>query len=443
MTVAPEPPRNPAAEAETLGALLLDPQAADTALAILRAEDFYSTAHRQIFAAAKTVRESGPIDMALVRQELERRGELKSSGGAGYLAELLAACPTSAHAELYARAVLEASVRRTLERDCTRAQHEARDPGQSIDAVLEIFSRALVAANQRWGGGIGDTSIAAVLKDLFAELDDPDRDKRPALLTFGLPPLDAIVGGLAPGEFCLLAGRPSCGKSTFALQTAHYWARYRPVGFFSYEMGKKQIAWGILSSLARVAIRKDGSYDGDYADRIATAMGEAAGLRLYVDDTSPRLGALLARCRDLYNRHGCRAFFVDYLQLVKPDKTREVREQEVAAISRALKLLAGELSVPVIACAQLNRAGTTDGVKPSRPRLSNLRESGALEQDADVVIFLHDPAGWNQDGKRPAEGSAELIVAKNRSGETGLCHLLWQRGYRIFEEEVSPYEDKF
>jgi len=422
------PPQAVDIERDVLGCILLDRDAADAAFSRLVASDFYKGAHKTIFDVAHMVYEREQnVDQALVRQELSSRGELEAIGGAVYLADLVASFATSAHIESYCAIVKDASRKRQLIAAGTELVRAGFESGQPAAELLGHFSATIAAIEDGVLGGVQDSSISAVLADVFAVLD---RGATPAWTTH-LPEFDALTGGMVPGELCVITGLRGGGKSTLAANLARNWAgQGKPVLYVSYEMTRDMVAASILAAESRVAIRKDWIMSADQRRAVDAAAKAIQSLPFYIWDfsggDSRRLSSLTAKARQYHRRHGVQAVIVDYAQLVWPDGQADTREQEVAATSRALKSLAVELKAVVVACSQLNDQGLT-------------RESRALEHDADMLIHIQPV----QETYQPQADTC-IEVKKNRSGALGQVPVTWQRGWRTFESrmpDIDPGRD--
>lgn len=414
------PPQAIAAEAEVLGAMLIDKDAVDVALSILTAADFYGGKHKTIFATAAALyeRDQG-LDQALLREELAAKGQLEEIGGVAYLADLAAAVATSAHVEQLARIVKDRSLCRQLIAAGTDLVRTAFEPGRQAPELAATFAAQLSAVEEVLAGGTRSETIADVLRELFASLDG---ERLPAYKT-GLLALDQATGGMMPGELVVIMGRRGEGKSTLGVQLLRTWAGQGIPGLIcSYEMSREQLSGCLLAAEAHLVIRKDWQLTVDARAAANNAADVIAPLPLHVDDDSTRkLSALLATCRQRSRKNKCRAFLIDYIQLVPADKERDTREQDVAATSRGLKLLARELKSVVIACSQINDQGLS-------------RESRAIENDADMLIRISAP---DPETSGPVV-TAQLIVKKNRSGACGTVNATWHKGWRLFTDYCPP-----
>lgn len=417
------PAHDETAEQAVLGAILLSGRVLDEVAETLTAQAFYAPKHSAVFTAALAVRDAGqPVDAVTVLAELERRGWLEKVGGGPYLHTLLAVVPTAANAGFYADRVAECARLRGLAETGTRIVQSVHQAGSTEAAELIERARAALdhlAQAGRTGGAA--VELDELLHDGLAELAQP---AAPALST-GFPDLDAVLGGgLKPGGLYVVGARPGLGKSILCLQCALNAARGGTGAFVvSLEMSRSDVMVRIFASEASVELgdlTRRNLTSSDW-QRLRDAAGRARAWPLAVDDTAElTLTAIRSRARDRARRPGGLGLLVvDYLQLVKPADPRAPREQQVAAISRGLKLLGRELDVPVLAAAQINRA--SEQRTDRRPSVADLRESGAIEADADAVLLLHDDPDQL--------GELEVVIGKNRHGPRRSVHLAWSPHY--------------
>ena len=441
-------PHDVQAEMGVLGSMLLSPDAIYLARERLESVSFYKLSHQDVFEAVLRLSDDpGTVDLILLRDELKRIGKLEKAGGVAYLQELMEAVPTSANVEYYIEIVHEHAVRRQLIETSTGILKAAHEDGHQVEDLLdEAETKMLAVRHMKEASRVND--MRKVLLDLMPRLDQ--RHQNPGQLTglaTGFADLDRITNGLQPGEFIVVAARPSVGKTTFALNMLHHIClnEQMPAVLYSLEMQAAQIVSNVLCihhELDTQDFRRGTLTDTQWED-IERYIDDLAGMPLYIDDApSLALGDLRARARRMRHQHGVELVVVDYLQLVRPGRSRDSRAVEVAEISAGLKALARELEIPVIAVAQLNRAVEKEG---RRPRMSDLRESGAIEQDADVVMLLHRPELSEGDefasGPADSEGrggpQADLIVAKQRNGPTDTCRLVFRKRYLRFESAAA------
>jgi replicative DNA helicase len=433
-------PHNLDAEKSVLGAILINNEAFNHAAELIDARDFFRDAHRRIFDRMVTLSERGDaIDFVTLKEELGRAGELEEVGGPAYIASLADGVPKSANIEYYARIVKEKSTLRSLIHSANRIIADAYEAEQEPDLLLDEAERAIFAiAEDRIRAGF--VPLRDLVQGSFATIEKLQQHKG---MVTGVPTgfidLDEMTSGLQPSDLVLVAARPSMGKTSFVLNIAQHIGTQTDmtVGFFSLEMSKEQLFMRMLTSEARIDAHRFRSgflSEKDYG-RLSQALGTLAEARVFIDDTAS-LGVLemRAKARRLKAEHGLHLLVVDYIQLMQGRGRFESRQQELASISRSLKGLAKELTVPIVALSQLSRAPETRS--DHRPQLSDLRESGALEQDADVVMFIYREDQYRDSEGQPnqdAEGVAEIIVGKQRNGPTGSLKLAFIQEHTRFE----------
>ncbi len=421
------PPHDLEAEMAVLGSILLDGEVMGAVAPLVKAGDFYRQAHRRLFEVMLTLYDRGePLDALLVFRECERQALLEDTGGRDYIAELARSVTTPAHGEHYATIVREKSIARALIQVTSEIQQSAYAEEGKGDELLERAEAAVFElSNQR---DLGQArSVGTLLHEAFDEMQDPGRVV--SGVRTGYYQLDDMTSGLRPGELIIVAGRPSMGKTTFGLNVAMNAAiqDQKRVAIFSLEMSASNIVRNMLCAQARFEgqrLRRGGRFlSGDDQRRLADAAGPLFEAGLFIDDTPSLTPTILrSKCRRLKSREGLDLAVVDYLQLMEAIgtiKSVESRQQEISYISRSLKGLARELEIPVIAMSQLNRE--VEKRDRARPKLSDLRESGAIEQDADVICLLYRPYYYSRDESDLR--TAEIIVAKQRNGPTGSVHL--------------------
>ena len=437
------PPHNLEAEQATLGAMFLSLDAVEGALTQLQPEDFYRPAHARIFSAMSDLHSrSIPVDHLSVADRLESTGELEAAGGKPYLLDVTGMTPTTANWTRYTEIVKRMSMLRQLIGAGTGIVALGYDAPDDLDEVVGDAERMVFeVTNKRVQSNFKD--IKGLLTTSFKQLEElAERKEHITGVPTGFKKLDKLLAGLHPGDLCILAARPSVGKTALALNVAVNAAKSgAAVAVFSLEMSAEQLVQRVLCSEARINlqdVRTGYVKDADWY-AIHNAMGKLANLDFWVDDT-PSISILEVRAKARRQlRHKEKGLIiVDYLQLMQPQgKRSENRQTEIAEISRGLKILGKELGVPVLALSQLSRAVEQRAGK--RPQLSDLRESGAIEQDADVVMFIDrntDPRGEEEDG-RPQKGTAEIIVAKHRNGPTDTIQLVWNDRYTKFVDPPS------
>ncbi len=438
-----EPPQDISAEQAVLGSIMKDSAAIASIIDIFSSEEyFYVPKHRQIFRAMVNLFEKNePCDITTVSDELAKMDQLENIGGRVYLIELVTGIVTTAHATAYAKIVLEKALLRSLINICNDIELSCYQNLEDVDEILDTAESGIFSISQnRLKKGF--IQIGEMLPKTFEQIENYQDTKGGLVgLGTGFPDLDNMTAGLHNGDFVVIAGRPSMGKTAFALNIAQYVAeRNVGVGIFSIEMSKEQLALRFLCAKAKInqhLLRTGKLRDNEWA-KLAEASGPMANAPIYIDD-SATLSTLemKAKARRLKAQHNIGMIIVDYIQMIHSAGRSENRQQEMSLISRGLKVLAKELEIPVVACSQLSRMVEMRG-GDKRPQLSDLRESGAIEQDADVVMFVYRPEFYlshldRDDPKRmEVEGKAEIIVAKQRNGPTGLVNLAFLKDYVSF-----------
>jgi replicative DNA helicase len=430
------PPQNIEAEEAVLGALLIDPDAIIRLTTIVRPEDFYREKNGWIFDAIFTLHERRePVDYLTVCDELERRGQLEEVGGAAFMTSLINAVPTSIHAEHYSRIVERTSTRRRLIDAAGQIAGLAYQEADDVEEVVDHAEQILFGVSER---RISRelVPIKQVLSEYYDRVEYLTRHRGEIIgIPTGFSDMDKLLGGLQRSDMVILAARPSVGKTSLALSIAHNAAKKygQRVAFFSLEMSNEQVVQRLISAETEIDSQRlrRGEIGDDEWGRFMKATSDLAETLFFVDDT-PGISALELRtkARRLHAEVGIDLLVVDYLQLMRGDYRSENRVQEISAISRALKGLARELNVPVLALSQLSRG--VESRTDKRPILSDLRESGALEQDADVVIFIYRDEMYNENTER--KNIADVMVAKHRNGPTGTVALYFKKELAQFRE---------
>jgi replicative DNA helicase len=432
-------PNNLEAERSILGAVLLDNHALNAAVEKLRADDFFLPQHRKIFERMVGLGEKQQaIDTITLMEDLTRRGELESAGGIAYLSQLADGLPRVTNVEHYARIVKEKAVLRNLIFSASAIQEQALAAGDDADVILDRAESAIfqLAEDRVRAGLIG---VKELVRENFERLERIfSEGRRITGLATGYTDLDNQTAGLQPSELIILAARPSMGKTALALNIAENVAlRHRePVAIFSLEMSKESLLLRMLASEARVDAHKfrTGHMNRDDWGKVTGALANLGEAPLWIDDSaSSTVLEMGAKARRLKRDQGLSMMIVDYLQLVVPTNTGRGtnRQEEVSGISRALKGLAKELKVPIVVLSQLTRAPEREERKP---QLADLRESGAIEQDADVVMFINRPNFYKTDLPEEDRAKAELIIAKQRNGPTGTLNFVFLARHTRFEE---------
>ncbi len=412
------PPQSQQAERALLGSIAVLPEMLDEVLPVVDAANFYIESHRTVFRAFKSLHDAGePIDVVVVAKELEKRGQLEEVGGALFLIELMGEMPHGAHADYYAKLVRETADRRQLLLACSDGIRMSQDAEASVEETTGVIESRLHQILGR-AAGRESVSIRETMQELLVNMDREDGDRLPT----GFTDLDAMLsGGLSEGQLVIVAARPGMGKSAFAGNISLRMARAgSSMLFVSLEMSAAELAARFASTLSSVpcaAITARNLSSNQKSD-LYNAGNSLTELRIQIDDAPQRtISQISALARMQKRRGGLDALVVDYLQLVAPTNGQLARDQQVSAMSRGLKCLAKDLQIPVICLAQLNRA--IEMRENKRPRLSDLRESGAIEQDADIVMFLDRPSTYDTQAD---DRKASVILSK---GPTGTVELSW------------------
>lgn len=452
------PPQNLEAEKGVLGSILLDPNLADDVALVLRADDFYSEANQKLYGHLLAMHDEGSrIDATLLLERLRSTSDLELIGGAAYLAEVVHSVPYASNAVYYAEIVRAKATLRALIHASTEILRDAYEP--MLDP-RELVSRAeeqiFAVHDQRSTDQI--TSIQDLLVEAFDRIDARLEHGEGVGVPSGFTDLDNLTGGMHDSEFIVLAARPSMGKTALATNIAEYVAIESNVTtlFVSLEMAKLELAQRMLCSQGKIDANKfrSGFLSGEDRKKLVEASAKLGKAPLFVDDTPARTVTEIAACaRRLKRKQKLGLVVIDYLQLIQPDDPRDPRQEQVAKMARRLKALARELRIPVLCLAQLNRQTEQGKEGGHRPRLSHLRESGAIEQDADVVMFVHREEYYHTREEAMEKGicgQADIIVAKQRNGPTGDIKLAWFDKFTRFEnlsqkpyEEFGDYQEEF
>ena len=432
-------PHDDVAEQSVLGGMLLSKDAIADVVESLRASDFYKPAHETIYEAILSLYGHGsPADAITVADELKKRGELTRVGGASYIHTLIASVPTAANAQYYAEIVKEHAIMRRLIEAGTKIAQLGYANETEVDTLVDQAQAEIYAVTE--GNSKEDyVSFSEALEETINEIDA--NSNRPDGV-YGVPTdfieFDELTGGLHGGQMIVIAARPGVGKSTLALDIARSASIHHQMTtvFFSLEMSRTELAMRILSAEGKISMGrlKKGDLDTEGWTNLATLQGRIDSAPLFIDDSpNMTLMEIRAKCRRLKQRNDLKLVVLDYLQLMSSGKKVESRQQEVSEFSRSLKLLAKELDVPVIALSQLNRGSEQRTDK--RPMVSDLRESGSIEQDADMVILLHREDMYNPDSERV--GEADMIIAKHRGGPTRTIPLAFSGKYSRFNNMAN------
>lgn len=432
-------PHDDVAEQSVLGGMLLSKDAIADVVESLRASDFYKPAHETIYEAILSLYGHGsPADAITVADELKKRGELTRVGGAAYIHTLIASVPTAANAQYYAEIVKEHAIMRRLIEAGTKIAQLGYANETEVDTLVDQAQAEIYAVTD--GNAKEDyvsfsEALEETINEIDANLNRPDG-------VYGVPTdfieFDELTGGLHGGQMIVIAARPGVGKSTLALDIARSASIHHQMTtvFFSLEMSRTELAMRILSAEGKISMGrlKKGDLDTEGWTNLATLQGRIDSAPLFIDDSpNMTLMEIRAKCRRLKQRNDLKLVVLDYLQLMSSGKKVESRQQEVSEFSRSLKLLAKELDVPVIALSQLNRGSEQRTDK--RPMVSDLRESGSIEQDADMVILLHREDMYNPDSERV--GEADMIIAKHRGGPTRTIPLAFSGKYSRFNNMAN------
>ena len=432
------PPQNLEAEQSVLGGVLIENEAVNKVMEILHGEDFYRDAHRKIFNALITLSERDePADLITLTNELRKANQLDSVGGASYVASLIDSVPTAANIEYYAKIVREKAILRKLIETSTDIITQSYEDRGDVESFLDEAERAIFEISERRVKP-SFYSIRDIVKESFKTIERLFEKKEFVTgVPSGFKELDRLTAGFHASDLIIVAGRPSMGKTALCLNLAQYAAIEKrvPVAIFSLEMSKEQLVIRMLCSEAQVEgtrLRTGFLMESDWP-KLTLAAGNVSDAPIFIDDTAAMsVLELRAKARRLKGEHGLGMVIIDYLQLMKGRTRVESRQQEISEISRSLKALAKELTIPVIAVSQLSRK--TEERTGNRPQLSDLRESGAIEQDADLILFLYRDEIYNRSEENPNKGVAEVIIGKQRNGPIGLIKLAFFDKFTTFKE---------
>jgi replicative DNA helicase len=435
------PPNNLEAEQSVLGAMLLDKEAISVATEFISGEDFYRETHKEIFEAVVELFDKGqPVDLITLTEKLKVRNTLEAVGGITYLTNLMNIVPSTHNVEYYAKIIEEKSLLRKLIKTSNEIMSKSYEGSEDIAAVLEsaekgIFDISLNRSNQ------GFVHIKNILNSNFDKIEELYLNKGKITgVSTGFNDLDENLSGLQKADLVLVAARPSMGKTSFILNMVEQAGIRDQVttAIFSLEMSKEQLTQRLICSEALIDAQRlrTGDITEDEWVKLARAMGPLSEAPIYIDDTpSISISEMRAKCRKLKIEHNLGLVLIDYLQLMTGNGKYDSRQQEISDISRSLKGMAKELGVPVVACAQLSRAPEIRA--DHRPIMSDLRESGAIEQDADVIMFLYRDEYYHPDTEKKNIG--EVIIAKQRNGPTGTVELVWLGQFTKFANKERTY----
>ncbi len=444
-----QPPHSLDAERAVLGSILLLPDVCDEVSLLVRPNDFYDPAHERIYSHLLALYDGRQrVDHTLLIERLKTAGECESVGGVAYIAEIAQSVPTAAHAQYYAEIVRDRSLVRSLIMASTDILRDAYDQTTDPRAMLAAAEAKVFSILERTGRS-DTSSIADVVNESLLRLDARMKHEHAmGGIETGFIDFDDLTGGLHESELIILAARPSMGKTALALNIAEHVAMRlrRATLLVSLEMSSVELGDRLLCSTARVNGHRlrNGQITNDERARLVETAAEISQAPLYVDDSPVRsVTEIAATARRMKRKENLGLLVIDYLQLIEPDNPRDPRQEQVAKMTRRLKGLARELNVPVLCLAQLNRQA--EMARDNKPRLSHLRESGAIEQDADVVMFVHREAYYqtSEEERERVKGEAEIIVAKQRNGPTGEAKLTWRHEFTRFEDAATRSYDEF
>jgi replicative DNA helicase len=432
------PPQNVEAEQSILGGILIENEALHKVMEILTVDDFYRDAHQMIFNAMLDLSERGePADLITLMNELRKLNQLDSIGGASYLASLSDSVPTAANIEYYAKIVKEKAILRKLIQTSTEIITKGYEDREDVEELLDEAEQSIFEISENRVKP-SFYPIKKIVKDSF-EIFQRLYEKKELVtgIPSGFKELDRMTAGFQPSDLIIVAGRPSMGKTAFCLNLAQYAAIENkiPIAIFSLEMSKEQLVIRMFCSEAHVEgnrLRTGFLNESDWP-KLTIAAGNLSEAPIFIDD-SPALSVLelRAKARRLKGEHGLGLLIIDYLQLMRGRMKVESRQQEISEISRSLKALAKELNIPVIAVSQLSRK--TEERTGNKPQLSDLRESGAIEQDADLILFLYRDEVYNRSEDNPNKGKAEVIIGKQRNGPIGKVELTFLDKFTTFKD---------
>ncbi|NLX86792.1 MAG: replicative DNA helicase [Clostridiales bacterium] len=437
------PPHSIEAEQSVLGAMLLDREAIISASEHIKPEDFYRDSHREIYEAIMELFDRGePVDLVTLTEQLRQRNTLEAVGGVAFLTDLSSSVPTTANVVHYAKIIHEKSLLRKLIRVCGEISDKSFEASEETVAIIEFAEKEIFDISQRRTSK-GFTPLKDILVSSYNKIEELYNTKgKTTGVSTGFIDVDSKTSGLQKSDLILVAARPSMGKTAFALNIAQHAALKGgiPVAIFSLEMSKEQLVNRMICAEASIdshKLRTGNLADEDWP-RLAEAVSRLSKANIYIDDTPGiTVAEMRSKCRRLKLERGLELVLIDYLQLMQGSGRAESRQQEISEISRSLKALAREMDCPVLAISQLSRA--PEMRSEHRPMLSDLRESGAIEQDADVVMFLYRDEYYHPDTEK--KGIAEVILAKQRNGPTGTVELVWLDRFTKFADMAKFSEE--
>jgi replicative DNA helicase len=437
------PPHSIEAEQSVLGAMLLDREAIITASEYIKPEDFYKDSHREVYEAVMQLFDKGePVDLVTLSEQLRQRNTLEAVGGVAFLTDMSSSVPTIANVDHYARIIQEKALLRRLIKACGEISDMSYQAAKEAAEIIEFAEKGIFDISQKRTSK-GFIPLKDILVSSFNRIEELYNTKgRLTGVPTGFADIDSKTSGLQRSDLVLVAARPSMGKTAFALNIAQYAALKAKVSvaIFSLEMSKEQLVNRMICAEANIDSHRlrTGNLGDDDWPRLAAAVSRLSEANIYIDDTPGiTVAEMRSKCRRLKLERGLELILIDYLQLMQGGGRSESRQQEISEISRSLKALAREMDCPVLAMSQLSRA--PEMRSEHRPMLSDLRESGAIEQDADVVMFLYRDEYYNADTEK--KGIAEIILAKQRNGPTGMVELVWLDKYTKFADMAKLEEN--
>jgi len=438
------PPHNIEAEQSVIGAIFLEPEAFSTASELLMPEDFYRASHQRIFAAMLSLSDKGePIDVVTVTTYLNNKKQLEEAGGVTYLSQVAESVPTAANIEYYCKIVEEKALLRRLLRTATDIVTSTFEKEDEVEDLLNDAEKNILEVSGRKNSG-SFKNIKDVLIDVYDNIEKLHQQSGDVTgVGTGFRDLDRITSGFQPNDLIIIAARPSVGKTAFALNVAQNVAvnTDQNVAIFSLEMGADQLVQRMLCAEGNIDAQRlrNGQLQADDWGKLTMAMGSLSNAGIFIDDSPGiRVSEIRSKCRRLKQEHGLGMILIDYLQLIQGSKgSGENRQQEVSEISRSLKGLARELKVPLIALSQLSRG--VESRQDKRPMMSDLRESGSIEQDADIVGFLYRDDYYDKESEK--QNIIEIIISKQRNGPTGTVELAFVKEYNKFVDLDHRYQE--
>jgi replicative DNA helicase len=437
------PPHSIEAEQAVLGAVLLDREAIISASEFVNPEDFYKDSHREVYRAAVELFDRGePVDLVTLSEQLRQKNLLEAVGGMAFLTDLSSSVPTIANAAHYAKIIYGKSLLRKLIRACGEISEKSFEAAEDVEEIIEYAEKNIFDISQK-RAFTGFVPLKEVLVSSFNKIEELYNNKGATTgISTGFRDIDTKTSGLQKSDLILVAARPSMGKTSLALNIAQHAALLQkvPVAIFSLEMSREQLVNRMICAEANIDSHsmRTGNLSEDDWPKLAASVNRLSKANIYIDDTPGiTVAEMRSKCRRLKLERGLELILIDYLQLMQGSSRAESRQQEISEISRSLKALAREMDCPVLAMSQLSRA--PEMRSEHKPMLSDLRESGAIEQDADVVMFIYRDEYYHPDTEK--KGIAEIILAKQRNGPTGVVELVWLDKFTKFAD-MAKYEEE-